>query len=332
MMMCNQTNPGSKLKTDHCGFTLVELLVVISILLALTGIVVLFFPSMQEQARAARGAAMLQGWLQVAKTRALRDQAPRGLRLLISGNLVTQAQYIEQPDDFFGGLNSDILVANPTDPPGNNPISVVKFYPPSPLPVPYNPINLSNIQTGDYLEVGGGGEVHSINGVGANSLTLNSPIPYPILNNPGTLSSNYRIIRAPRLADDEILQLPTDVGILTTVELFPPTPINPVTPTSRLVNIGISSLNNIHKNLAGNNIDIMFAPSGSVLPALGAVVSNPINYDTICLWVRDITAASPLLGEPTLIGVHVRSGLIVAHPVNPSDYFSFVRDGRSSGK
>src|SRR5260370_1288946 len=60
----------------------------------------------------AQGGALLQGWLDIAKQRALRDQAPRGLRLYVSsdpnllaqvGNIVTEAQYIDQPDDFTGG-------------------------------------------------------------------------------------------------------------------------------------------------------------------------------------------------------------------------------------
>ncbi len=289
------------MKTKHSGFTLIELVVVIGILLALASIVVLFFPSMQEQTRAARGAALLQGWLQVAKTRALRDRAPRGLRLLVSGNTVSQCQYIEQPDDYFGSSGTITLTT-----PNDNSTSVVfnASYPP-------------NINIGDFLEIGGVGNVHRIGGVNFKpppyQITLDSPIRFQITSP----TNNYRIIRAPVPAGDEILQLPTDVAVL--VENNPKNPL--YSTSSKLINIG----NGSQGILSPPNIDIMFSPSG-------AVFNKQITFDVICLWVGDTTAANPLLGEPTLIGVHVRSGLIAAHPVNPSDYFSFVRDGKSSGK
>src|SRR5262245_31535198 len=78
------------MRTDHragrgpCrgGFTLIELVVVMTLILALAAITVAFLPKVQESQRASTGADHLQGALLIAKQRALRDQAPRGLRLL----------------------------------------------------------------------------------------------------------------------------------------------------------------------------------------------------------------------------------------------------------
>jgi prepilin-type N-terminal cleavage/methylation domain-containing protein len=65
------------------GFTLVELLVVIALIAILASLTVAFLPNAVNSERESRAATLLQGWLNVAKQRAVRDQAPRGLRLWI---------------------------------------------------------------------------------------------------------------------------------------------------------------------------------------------------------------------------------------------------------
>src|SRR5262249_15880244 len=151
-------------RLSRTGFTLVELLVVIGILLALAGLVILFLPGVQQSQRAARGAADVQGALLIAKQRAVRDQGPRGVRLTVADanvGYVTKLQYIEQPDDFSGG----VLTTLPPAPPATAP--------------PFLQIVLSNVDIsngdpagndktrwhvleGDYLEVFGAGQVYRI--------------------------------------------------------------------------------------------------------------------------------------------------------------------------
>src|SRR5438552_67707 len=98
---------------NRSGFTLVELLVVIILILTLAAIAVAFVPRVNERRRAAQGAEQLQGWLLQAKQRALRDRVPTGIRLQPGTRLptatvpntlfVTDLQYIQKPDDFGGG-------------------------------------------------------------------------------------------------------------------------------------------------------------------------------------------------------------------------------------
>jgi Tfp pilus assembly protein FimT len=57
------------------------MLVVIGIILVLASISLAFIPTGLEKQRVRRGASLLQGWLATARQWALRDQAPRGLRL-----------------------------------------------------------------------------------------------------------------------------------------------------------------------------------------------------------------------------------------------------------
>src|SRR5438067_4896852 len=96
------------------GFTLIELLVVLSIMVALFAIVAAVGPRFAERQRATRGASQVQGWFLIAKQRALRDYAPRGIRLIQppgppEAQYVTQLQYIEQPEPYqpvaLAGIN-----------------------------------------------------------------------------------------------------------------------------------------------------------------------------------------------------------------------------------
>src|SRR5207244_1377463 len=61
------------------GFTLVEMLVVVTILLVLAGITVLFAPKMMERQRADKGAEQFMEVLLLTKQKAVRDRAARGV-------------------------------------------------------------------------------------------------------------------------------------------------------------------------------------------------------------------------------------------------------------
>src|SRR5207248_1029930 len=76
--MCRHPNSAADHRT---GFTLVEMMVVLVLILIVGAIAVLFVPRMNERQKAAKGADQLQQAFLVAKMRALRDQAPRGVRI-----------------------------------------------------------------------------------------------------------------------------------------------------------------------------------------------------------------------------------------------------------
>src|SRR5919204_3590996 len=91
------------------GFTLVELLVVIAIMVALMAMIALAAPRFAERQGPSRGAMQLQSWLNLSRQMAVRDQRPRGLRMLPpvglqfkdnDKNYSRELQYIEMPDDF----------------------------------------------------------------------------------------------------------------------------------------------------------------------------------------------------------------------------------------
>lgn len=299
------------------GFTLVELLVVVFLILVLATLVVAFAPRLAERQKVPRGASQLQGWLLIAKQRAKRDQLPTGVRLQPdpdNPNVYRELQYIQKPDDWTGGpvrvdpttLNQVTLVSG-TGFNGSFGSSATELWP---------------VQRGDYVELKGGGLVRRITDVRANRLTLASAFAYPIL-----ATSDYRIIRAPRpLVGEANLDLPKDIVIQgnlgTTANLIfgsvpqQPNPPNPPVP-----------------------FDILFSPAG---PVIGSAVSSNVpgvGSEAVILWVRDVsldfnpTTTDPSTsGEPLLVTIYVKTGLIAVHPVSPwPDYFTAVKDGRSSG-
>jgi type II secretory pathway pseudopilin PulG len=267
-----------KLKTENrAAFTLVELLVVIALIMVLAAIAVMW-------QRAARGASLLQGWLNIAKQRAMRDQQARGLRLYVSNGIVTDCQYLDMPDDFSGGTLSATA--------GSTTATVT-----ADLSGGFAASALWPVQPGDYLLIQSTGLVHQITATNpaTNTITLASALPYGVNATP-----NYKILRAPRASGEEKLSLPLNIGINVSTNQLPPTGY-------------AGSANNVLTTNADGNIDILFGPSGSVIGDQGGT-------DMIILWVCDTSLANtPWDGDPTLITVYTRSGLVSAVPVDPSN-------------
>lgn len=99
------------------GFTLVEILVAIALGLVLLGIAVAVSQSSAFASYKIVGTAdRLSQWMLSAKNKALRDKAPRGIRLLPdpnNGNFVREIAYIEQPDPWIPAANVTITATSP---------------------------------------------------------------------------------------------------------------------------------------------------------------------------------------------------------------------------
>jgi prepilin-type N-terminal cleavage/methylation domain-containing protein len=294
------------------GFTLVEMLVVIVIVMILATLTVALTPRIAGSQKAPRGAEQLQGWLFISKNRAKRDQLPTGLRLMIDDDgYVRSLKFIQQPDDFNGGTvrvqapKMNVVIGTGVQFTGGFVDLTQNTYP---------------VQPGDYIEFKGGGLVHMIDGVlGANQLHLASPMPYPIND-----TADYRIIRKPRvLVGETPMLLPQDivVDINTNVKYS-----NPLPPVS------------VVKDSTGLNgeqyIDLLFGPSGGVL-------NVPGQSSFLCLWVRDMTTEPPtgvpaeFGGEPLLVTLYKRTGSLAVHPADlvppAKSPYTFAADGKSSG-
>ncbi len=288
------------------GFTLVEMLVVIGLILVLATLTVAIAPRFQERQKLAKASDQLQGWLLIAKMRAKNDRTPTGVRIYLTGTppRATELAYLQQPDDFRVGRLS---VSNP----GN-----VADITAGDLTGGAADPALWPVQPGDYLEIKGGGLPHQLVRISNTPPRLEvfasnvPPFPYQV-----TPTEDYRIIREPRLLQGEApLQLAQDIVID-----FAPILLGPSGP-SQPRSVGFPPSNKPY-------YDLLFSPSGGVIrPVAGG--------DKIMLWLRDITQDATSPGEQILVTIHLRTGLIAAHPVNtspPYDWYRFANDPRSSG-
>src|SRR5262245_62844797 len=218
---------NTPLSTRRGGFTLIELLVVLSLIMLMFGLTVMFIIRLQG-GWSAEGRGTVQQSVQIAKSRAGKDQVGHGMRLKPDVNgYVRELYYIEQPEPWAPRAADP--GGNLTTVPGN--LSTVKIagidllggYPLDPT--------AWTIMPGDSLEVLDTGEVHRIttdplkqaaaalpNGssvyydpiANVSTLILDTPLPYEVEKVP---TRQYRILRAPRLTGEEPVPLPEGVAI-----------------------------------------------------------------------------------------------------------------------
>jgi type II secretory pathway pseudopilin PulG len=281
------------------------MLVVIALIGILAAMTVAFMPNAFNSEREARAATLLQGWLNIAKQRALRDQAPRGLRIWFTNttigtnalsNVVLQCQYIEQPDDFCSGqihtasaTQLSTIVFTPVQ--GGPVVDLLNGFPHTAADEPF-----WSVQNGDYLEVFGTGLMHTITVNSSTQVTIAPPLPFAIT----TATPYYRILRGPRATGNDMLTFPDqtvlDANTNATFNNPLPAPIS--------------------ANSGGGYADILFSPSG-------AVITRNLTTSTVNLWVRSPsdTAAkdSVFFGSPTIVAVHVQTGVVGAYPPGPQN-------------
>jgi prepilin-type N-terminal cleavage/methylation domain-containing protein len=344
------------------AFTLVELMVVIVIIAALAGLAVLLVPQLQDSQRVAKGADTVQGALFMAKQMALRDQQPRGVRLVVNpaDGLVHSLQFIEQPPyyaptgSFLMGVQ---LTADPSNP--NNFLALTGYFngPPPPNNLDFfagNPGNNNQsiwpVQPGDYLELIGynkpdalylitGVQASGFNGAGkGDSLTLATSLPTNMLPTPlnaGTAQyQSFQYVTLPNGTSLAWRGLPYRIvrgprAMLGSQPINLPADVVVDVPAATKHALGTNCGSQVQADSQTNQVDIMFDSSGKVLRTAG-------QNGKVILWVYDPTG-NPAAGDQTLVTVYTRTGTIASHPVNVNsnvgggDPYWFVKDGSSSG-
>jgi prepilin-type N-terminal cleavage/methylation domain-containing protein len=273
------------------GYTLVELIVVISIAVVLMTLLLAFGPSLAASNRISRSADQLQSWLLVAKTKAYRDRVPHGIRLIpdpANNNWCRELQFIERPEDITGLCAvSGNNVTNVRDKAGNA-----------------IPDLASAVQNGDFISFGTEANAppcgHPIAGAAGNAVTLSDG---GVTSLPSTSFRIYRQWR-PTVGESSLL-LPNDTVVEISSSLIPPA------------------------NSLGSR-DVVFDRSGQVIGMSGGKVclwvrgvrpsGTPAATDFQNAGEQFLVTINARSGS---IAVHP-----VAQSADP---YAFTRDGRSSG-
>jgi prepilin-type N-terminal cleavage/methylation domain-containing protein len=333
----------------RAGFTLIEMVVVIALALVLTALVAFVIPSSNTRA-ASNGADRLQGWLLVAKQRALRDRLPRGLRLVDDGtSIVTQLQYVEVPDPFVPPQGSSLRIL----PPGANlaPIPAnAQSYWVADLTTGAYPADGGLLQEGDYIDITDDTNVRRIAGPNTTPALVTYLPPQQYAASPGVLPfTRYALVSTPMGLTTNSLTVNTGFRFVRGAQPIMGDPVLTMPKGSGIAyvntdNQGLpNSVWNYQFPMAGSSTsakitDIIFAPGGQVI--------TPGVNGAITLWVYDTTQTDPTTGGPdpnlgsnSLVNIYHRTGKIGAFPINrnlnpalgPTGYYIYTRDGKAIG-
>lgn len=315
------------LHSERRGFTLVELLVVMTLMLVLAGLALLVIPSINTSQQATQAAGQLQQWFEAAKQRAARDRAPRGIRLLpgaANASLVTDLVFLVQSDDYYLGSVDQVLPnpnplglkktifsrANLSNANGTGLVTFDMFDPSTGTPNPAGATiprtltagqtaansNLFPVQAGDSIVFDNGSTIYQILAVlpptaafPGGRLTLATKFPAVQVAS-GYSTMEYRIIRQPRPDGDEPLQMPVNI----------------------VIDCQQPQQGGFLPAMLANGIDVMFAPDGRVIGPLAG-------FDKLIFWVRDQTVGLNV-NDPTLVVIYPRTGLVAAYPVDLTNF------------
>jgi type II secretory pathway pseudopilin PulG len=289
--------------------TLVELLVVISIVSVLLALVAIYVvPAFSDNKNVIRGVDRVTTALLIAKQRALRDQAPRGVRFIVDpSGFCRQLQYIEQPDHFRVGTISTTIPNSPT----------VRFNSDIIGAAVAGDVGNYLVQPGDWLVIYGDA-TQANNGTYEIGAIPNPPSPPDVqLQQPPTglparviplpLNTDlFKVIRQPRaIAGEQPVDLPYNVVVDVAA-------MNSIGPANQLPSRGAV-------------YEVLFDVSGSVL--------NTRSSRPLVMVIRDETQSGALEANTTrLLTVNPRTGSVAAHPVGPGGTpLQYATDGRSSG-
>lgn len=329
------------------GFTLVELLVAMGILIVLAGLALLVANSgIVGNARTSSGSDRIGGWLMQAREKAKRDNAPRGIRFLVDGSgYCREAQLIEVPEPYTMPVGNTLLVEQ------SGGVRRVYVIGPNIADI------ANNVAANDTLVIPSLGSIHRIvatpaasvniggNPVAAVEIQVFDPSKIPSLGagssaagTPTYSSPKFGFIRQARPTFGEPpLLVPETVAIC----------VNPANPD------GSNAAGGVTLSLiptASGNFDVLFAPNGEVLNAggLGRIVLWTINPEATLTTpaaggVRatgDLKSTYEAAGEMRHVIVYTKTGAVAVQPVDipvdennatPHDPYANTKDGIGSG-
>ena len=294
------------------GFTLVELLVVMTIMVVFASLTAAFYPSLKADNAISRVSTMVQSNFVAARQRAKRDRVPTGIRMQLDADgRCTQLLLVQKPEELNVNTLGNITAVNIT---AGSVSGVLTFAQPltqagfEDLIFPY-----------DCVVNNSSGESLIISGISGNNASFLPSFSIPNFNQ--IPFSDYRVIRMPRtIPGENKVDIPDEYEI----SLSKYGSIAPGKESFARSNLPISTL-------AVSTFDIIFDPTGTV--------SCPGLSGDAVLWLHKFTNEPTDFSNDALICIRKINGKIGAFPVdrlnnsNPADFspFGFTKDPRNEG-
>jgi type II secretory pathway pseudopilin PulG len=268
--------------------TLVELLVVMSIMLTFAAMTAAFYPSISSDNQIAQASNKLQNLLVGARQKARRDSNVTGVRFFPDTNnpsSATQIMLVQKPVDLTGNsLGAKIAFSSP---------NIVSFFLPD-----NNPYFVWGFLTGEELIMANDILVDPLTnnstkiigkGASKNQMLINSGFYTPNFSAP----LNYKIIRQARIVPgEEAIPMPEGYEIL-------------LSPN------GINCFFGPKVNPSDSSIDICFEKTGAVYQIDFA--SN------VYIWVHK-TGSTKYAEDDAIIGIQRNNGKVAVFPVGLVDF------------
>lgn len=294
------------------GFTLLELLVVMGIIIVIATLAVLFLPNLDRHKGVPNATTQLHGWVNLSKQHALRDHKPKGIRLMVdpsNPSRCTSLQYIEQPEPFAPRGNGVKVVYSTWQSTPTSPIyttaSLYSFLSDPPTALPWE-----GVAVNDYLELTNVPDVvariTAIDDGGTGVANSRLLLDRDVTTIDGQIRADgFRVLRSPRpLMGEPALQMHKDVYI----DLVNSYPMGVSLPTTDPVS-------------GDQYYDILFNSTGFVGNA---------TTGQIFLLIQHVDRTNDHL----LLAIYTRTGRIAPYNVNDSGVgtiYDFARTGESPG-
>ena len=285
------------------GMTLVELLVVMSIMVTFAAMTAAFYPSISSDNQIAQASNKIQNLLVGARQKARRDNNVTGVRFfpdLNNSSAANQMMLVQKPVDLTGSsLGANIVYSPP---------NIVSF-----LDNANNPYFVWGFATGEDLVMANdilldpltnNSKKITVKGASANQMLINSAFCTPTFSTP----LNYKIIRQARIVPgEEAIPMPEGYEILLGANFFGPK-VNP----------------------SDSSIDVCFEKTGAVYQIDFAA--------NVYIWVHK-TGSIKYSEDDAIIGIQRNNGKVAVFPVglvdfgnsNLHDPFKFARNPTNEG-
>jgi len=295
------------------GFTLVELLVVMTIMVVFASLTAAFYPSLKADNAISRVSTMVQSNFVAARQRAKRDRVPTGIRMQLDADgRCTQLLLVQKPEELNVNTLGNITAA------GGGVLTFVNDLRQDgyeDLIFPYDCV--VNNSSGESLAVTGINQ--GLNPGDKKQAFYEQNFSIPNFNQ--LPFSDYRVIRMPRtIPGENKVDIPDEYEI----SLSKYGSIASGKESFARSNLPISTL-------AVSTFDIIFDPTGTV--------SCPGLSGDAVLWLHKFTNEPTDFSNDALICIRKINGKIGAFPVdrlnasNPADFspFGFTKDPRNEG-